>query len=222
MPSSCNFSNTIYNIDGRLIFTLDADDVVEKAKETPLQLEGNTLTVSSVFVPTHDQSILLAKNLNPKTTKETLENFVESTKNVEVFNVILGKDGNAIVILKSAIGGFLLLVLILTIFEAANFRVLISPPNIMFYLDADEDNSEKECPGMKLDGSIISLEFAPLTNGIKISNIPQDTNSDDIKFKFLNPKIGGGKVTDMMFDRSNGVAIVYFDKSSGRNMQQIF
>ena len=82
--------------------------VLEKAKETPLQLEGNTLTVSSVFVPTHDQSILLAKNLNPKTNKETFKNFVESTKNADVFNIVLGKDGKAIVILESAIGGFLL------------------------------------------------------------------------------------------------------------------
>ena len=71
---------------------------------------------------------------------------------------------------------------------------------------------------MKLNGSIISLEFAPLTKGIKISNIPQDSSPDDIKFKFANPKIGGDKVTDMMLDRNNGVASVYFEKSSGRNM----
>ena len=84
---------------------LDAKAVLEKAKETSLQLEGNTLTVSSVFVPTHDQSILLAKNLNPKTSKETFKNFVESTKNADVFNVVFGKDGKAIAILKTAIGG---------------------------------------------------------------------------------------------------------------------
>ena len=86
---------------------LDARGVLEKAKETPLLLEGNFLTVSSVFVPTHDQSILLAKNLNPKTSKETFKNFVESTKNADVFNVVFGKDGKAIAILKTAIGGFL-------------------------------------------------------------------------------------------------------------------
>ena len=82
--------------------------MLEKAEETQLQLEGNMLTVSSVFVPTHDHSILLAKNLNPGTNKETFKNFVESTKNADVFNVVFGKDGKAIVILKSAIGGFLL------------------------------------------------------------------------------------------------------------------
>ena len=87
---------------------LDARGVLEKAKETPLLLEGNFLTVSSVFVPTHDQSILLAKNLNPKTNKETFKNFIESTKNADVFNIVFGKDDKAIVILKSAIGGFFL------------------------------------------------------------------------------------------------------------------
>ena len=84
--------------------------MLEKAKEAPLQLEGNTLTVSSVFVPTHDQSILLAKNLNPNTNEETFKNFVESTKNSDVFNVVFGKDGKAIVILRTAVGGFLFVV----------------------------------------------------------------------------------------------------------------
>ena len=87
----------------------------------------------------------------------------------------------------------------------------------MFYLDADEDNLEKENPDMTLDGSKISLEFAPLTKGIKISNLPQDTSPDHIKLKFSNPKIGGGKVTDIMLDKNNGVAGVHFQKSSGRN-----
>ena len=82
--------------------------MLEKAKETPFQLEGNYLTVSSVFVPTHDQSILMARNLSPKTSKETFKNFVESTKNADVFNIVFGKDGKAIVILKNAIGGFFL------------------------------------------------------------------------------------------------------------------
>ena len=84
--------------------------MLEKAKEAPLQLDGNTLTVSSVFVPTHDQSILLAKNLNPNTNGETFKNFVESTKNADVFNVVFGKDGKAIVILRTAIGGLLFVV----------------------------------------------------------------------------------------------------------------
>ena len=93
---------------GQSVF-LDARSVLEKAKETPLQLEGNFLTVSSVFVPTHDQSILLAKNLNPMTKKETLKDFVESTKNADVFTVVFGKDGKAIVVLKNAIGKFLMM-----------------------------------------------------------------------------------------------------------------
>ena len=80
--------------------------MLKKAEETPLKLGGNVLKVSAVFVPTHDQSVLLAKNLNPKTSKETLQDFVESTKNADVFNVVLGKDGEAIVILKDEIGGY--------------------------------------------------------------------------------------------------------------------
>ena len=88
----------------------------------------------------------------------------------------------------------------------------------MLILDTGEDNSEKENTEMKLDGSIISLEFAPLTKGMKVSNIPPHTSSDDIRFKFANTKIGGGKVRDVMLDRNNGVASVYFEKSSGRNI----
>ena len=86
------------------------------------------------------------------------------------------------------------------------------------FLDADEDDSEKENTEMKLDGSIISFEFAPLAKSIKISNIAQGTSPDDIKFKFANQKIGGGKVTDITLDKSNGVAIIYFEKASGRTM----
>ena len=78
--------------------------MLKKAEETPLKLEGNVLTVSPVLEPTHDQSILLVNNLNPKTSKETLKDFIEATKNADVFEVIFGKDGKAIVILKNEIG----------------------------------------------------------------------------------------------------------------------
>ncbi|CAB4032730.1 poly [ADP-ribose] polymerase 14-like, partial [Paramuricea clavata] len=155
-----------------------AQNVLTKANETPLKLEGNLLKVSTVFEPTHDRSILLAKNLKPETSKETFQNFVEATKNVDVFNVVFGKNGKAIVILKTEI---------------------------------DEDDSNED---MKLAGSIISLEFAPLTKGIKISNIPPGTNSDDISFKFSNKYIGGDQVTDLMLDKKNGVAKIYFEKTS--------
>ena len=76
--------------------------MLERAKVTPLRMS----TVSSEFIPTHDQSILLAKNLNPKTSKQAFKNFVESTQNADVFNIVFGKDGKALVILKSTIGGF--------------------------------------------------------------------------------------------------------------------
>ena len=79
--------------------------MLKKAEETLLKLEGNVLTVSPVLEPTHDQSILLVNNLNPKTSKETLKDFIESTKNADVFEVIFGKDGKAIVILKNEIAG---------------------------------------------------------------------------------------------------------------------
>ena len=57
---------------------------------------------------THDRSILLAKNVSPKTSRETFKNFIESTKNVDVLDIVLGKDGKAIIILKDAIGEFML------------------------------------------------------------------------------------------------------------------
>ena len=70
---------------------------------------------------------------------------------------------------------------------------------------------------MLLDGCAISLEFAPLTKGIRISNIPKGTTSDDMKFKFSNPKIGGGHVTDVILNMSGTIAHVYFENSSGMN-----
>ena len=78
--------------------------MLKKANETPLILEGNVLKVSAVFEPTHDRSILLAKNINPQTNEETFRSFVEVKRNGDVFNVVFGKDGKAVVILKSEIG----------------------------------------------------------------------------------------------------------------------
>ena len=92
---------------------------------------------------------------------------------------------------------------------------------IIFHLDSEvisEDTRSSE--DMKLDGSVISLEFAPLTKGIRISNIPPETSSDDMRFKFSNKKVGGGPITDMMLDKKNGVANVYFEKSSGIRFPQ--
>ena len=112
----------------------------------------------------------------------------------------------------------------MTISAAVNFKNISKCTNVNIctkhhlFLDADEDDLEKENTEMKLDGSIISFEFAPLTKSIKISNIAQGTSPDDIKFKFVNQKIGGGKVTDITLDKNNGVAIIYFEKASGRTM----
>ena len=93
---------------------------------------------------------------------------------------------------------------------------------LSFILLVDEDFSDDDCSndenprnGIKLEGSIISMEFAPLTKGIRVTNIPEETTLDSIKFRFSNPKIGGGKVTDIMLDENYGVANVYFEKSSG-------
>jgi hypothetical protein len=86
------------------------------------------------------------------------------------------------------------------------------------YLDEDYSNEESSNENMKLDGSIISLEFAPLTKGIRISNIPQGPFLDDIRRIFSNKSIGGDPVTDMMLDTKNGVANVYFEKTSGINL----
>ena len=78
--------------------------MLKKASETPLKLEGNLLKVSTVFEPTHDRSILLAKNINSQTNEETFKSFVEIKRKADVLSVIFGKDGQAIVILKSEIG----------------------------------------------------------------------------------------------------------------------
>ncbi|XP_028411310.1 uncharacterized protein LOC114533885 isoform X2 [Dendronephthya gigantea] len=161
-------------------------EILRRSNQKGLILDGNPLRVTTEFEPTHDRSILLVKNLNPSTTKETLKDCVETMKNADVFNVILGEDGKAIVILKSEIGD-----------------------------DSSEDETSSNSENLtKLDGSEISLEFAPFTKGIRVNNIPQKTTPDSIKFKFSNPNIGGGTVTDIMLDRNNGVANVYFEQNS--------
>ena len=80
-------------------------------------------------------------------------------------------------------------------------------------LNLDEDYSDSKTE--ELEGFVVSLEFAPLTKAIRISNIPQGTSSDAIKFKFSNPKTDGSKVVNMRFDGDNGVAIIYFEEPSG-------
>ena len=79
--------------------------MLKRTKETRLKLDGNFLIVKPVLEPTHYKSILRINNLNPRTDKETLKDFIESTKNVVVLKVVFGKDGKAIVILKNEIGG---------------------------------------------------------------------------------------------------------------------
>ena len=79
--------------------------MLKKANETLLELEKNVLRISEVFEPTHDKSILIAKNVNySKINEETFRSFVEVKKNVDVFNVVFGKDDKAIVILQNEIG----------------------------------------------------------------------------------------------------------------------
>ena len=95
-------------------------------------------------------------------------------------------------------------------------HVLAFNGKIILNLDEDFlDVHQSSCE--ELEGFVVSLEFAPLTKGIMISNIPPDTSYDAMRFKFSNPKIGGGKVTQIMLDTSNGMAVIYFEKSSGRN-----
>jgi hypothetical protein len=91
-------------------------------------------------------------------------------------------------------------------------------PKIIFHLDEDDSNEESSKEDMTLAGSIISFEFSPLTKGIRVSNILRGTSSDDIRYKFSNKNIGGGQVTDMMLDKKNGVANIYFEKTSGMNL----
>jgi hypothetical protein len=84
--------------------------VLKKANETPLELEGNLLKVSALSGPTHYSGILLAKNLSLKMSEERFNELcIEATKYEEVFNVVPGKDGKAIVILKNGRGTVFLL-----------------------------------------------------------------------------------------------------------------
>ena len=83
---------------------LAVQNVLRASNEKPFILDGNPLSVTTELEPTHDRSILLVKNLSPSTSKETLRDFVETTKNADVFNVVPGKDGKVIVILGSEIG----------------------------------------------------------------------------------------------------------------------
>ena len=95
-------------------------------------------------------------------------------------------------------------------------HVLVFNGKVILNLDEDFlDVHQSSCE--ELEGFVVSLEYAPLTKGIMISNIPPDTSSDAMRFKFSNPKIGGGKVTRIMLDTSNGMAVIYFKKYSGRN-----
>lgn len=73
-----------------------------------------------------------------------------------------------------------------------------------------------------MEGFVVSLEFAPLTKAIRISNVPQGISSDAIKFKFSNPKAGGNKVANMKLDGDNGVAIIYFEEPSGITYSVVF
>ena len=83
--------------------SLDAENVLKKAKETPLVHEGSPLQVTADYVPTEDRSILMVTNLSPDINVETLTNFVESKKNTFVLKIFLGKHGKAVVILEEEI-----------------------------------------------------------------------------------------------------------------------
>ena len=75
-------------------------------------------------------------------------------------------------------------------------------------------NEEYLNESMELDGSIIFLEFAPLTKRIKVSNIPAGTSKDDVMYKFQS-RIPGDQVKNVELDEKRRVADVYFENSSG-------
>ena len=85
--------------------SLDAQNVLKKAKETPLVHEGRPLQVTADYVPTEDRSILMVTNLSPDTNVETLKNCVETKKQTDVIKIILGKHGKAVIILQEEIKG---------------------------------------------------------------------------------------------------------------------
>ena len=61
----------------------------------------------------------------------------------------------------------------------------------------------------------MSLKFAPLSTGIRVKKIPKNAKSEDVEYKFSNPKTGGGEVINMEFDKDSGIAKLFFKSSSG-------
>ncbi|XP_046838994.1 uncharacterized protein LOC124433277 [Xenia sp. Carnegie-2017] len=126
----------------------------------------------------------MVTNLSPDINVETLKNFVESKKNTVVLKIFLGKHGKAVVILEEEIK------------DEDNYK---------------EKNSSKN---LTLEGRSVSLKFAPLTKGIRVKKIPKNTTKDDVKYKFLNHRFGGGEVINMDYDQNNGIAELFFESSS--------
>ncbi|XP_046856480.1 uncharacterized protein LOC124449563 isoform X3 [Xenia sp. Carnegie-2017] len=162
----------------------DAENVLKKAKETPFVHEGRPLQVTADYVPTEDRSILMVTNLSPDINVETLKNFVESMKNTVVLKIFLGKHGKAVVVLEEEMK------------------------------DEDDDKEKNISKSLTLGGRSVSLKFAPLTKGIRVKKIPKTTTKDDVKYKFLNHRFGGGEVTNMDYDQNNGIAKLFFESSS--------
>ncbi|XP_028405587.1 uncharacterized protein LOC114528176 isoform X2 [Dendronephthya gigantea] len=79
----------------------------------------------------------------------------------------------------------------------------------------DEADLNEECvnESMELDGSVISLEFAPLTNHMRVSNIPEGTSKDDVMYKFQS-RIPGDQVTNVELDEKKRIADVHFENCS--------
>ncbi|XP_046856440.1 uncharacterized protein LOC124449537 isoform X2 [Xenia sp. Carnegie-2017] len=162
----------------------DAENVLKKAKETPLVHEGSPLQVTADYVPTEDRSILMVTNLSPDISMETLKDFVESKKNTDVLKIFLGKHGKAVVILEEEMK------------------------------DKDDYKEKNSSKNLTLGGRLVSFKFAPLTKGIKVKKIPKNANSEDVKYKFSNRKTGGDEVTNMEFDQNNGIAKIFLISSS--------
>ena len=68
-------------------------------------LNGCPVQVTADYIPSEDRSILMATNLSPDTTVETLKNFVETKKQTDVIKIVLGKHGKAVIILQEEIKG---------------------------------------------------------------------------------------------------------------------
>ena len=90
-------NKTIFFINFNVLLFSVASQVLNQDK---LELEGYLLKIKEkqpeIFLPL-DKKKLYVENLNPNTSKDSLENYIELTSKLEVLDVQFGENRNALV-----------------------------------------------------------------------------------------------------------------------------